>query len=218
MAILFPDEPSGPRDIVIRQQGGYLQRINELNANYDPLQYTLMFPHGTQGYSWEQFRGDRSITLMKYYRYRLMIKRSVVDYNTSNGVIRSHQEINPIVCMNQLTHQFVVDIACKIISTRLRWYRLNQKELRAESYGTLITDINAGGDGSNVGRRIVLPATYHGSPRFMYEKQQDSMALVRRYIYLFNNNFWSLEFNVQFYYRFQKILILNVPSLSDVPF
>ena len=166
-----------------------------------------MFPHGTQGYSWEQFRGDRSITLMKYYRYRLMIKRSVVDYNTSNGVIRSHQEINPIVCMNQLTHQFVVDIACKIISTRLRWYRLNQKELRAESYGTLITDINAGGDGSNVGRRIVLPATYHGSPRFMYEKQQDSMALVRRYIYLLNDNFWSLEFYVQFYYRFQKILI-----------
>ena len=188
IAVLFPDDPCHPRDIVLKQQGGQLQRINELNANYDPLQYVLMFPDGTQGYSWEKYKSS-PVTLMKYYKHRLMLRKVAVDYHTAQGTIQSSQGINPVLCFNQLTNQFIVDMACKIITTRLRWFRLHQKELRAESYGTLITALQSGSDGSSVGRRFVLPATYRGSPRYMYEKHQDTMAIVRRfdfhYFYVF---------------------------------
>ncbi|KAK9160726.1 hypothetical protein Syun_007067 [Stephania yunnanensis] len=33
----------------------------------------------------------------------------------------------------------------------------------------------------NIGRRIILPSSYTGSPRDMYNRYQDAMAIVRRY-------------------------------------
>ncbi|XP_042208656.1 uncharacterized protein LOC121856919 [Homarus americanus] len=39
----------------------------------------------------------------------------------------------------------------------------------------------ADGDPNQVGRRIVLPATYTGGPRYLHEKRSDAMAFVRHY-------------------------------------
>ena len=51
VAILMPNEPTAPRDIVIHQQDGILKHISELHHAYDPLQYPLLFPYGTDGYN-----------------------------------------------------------------------------------------------------------------------------------------------------------------------
>ena len=37
------------------------------------------------------------------------------------------------------------------------------------------------GDPNNVGRRIILPSTFTGGPRYMHEHQQDAMSYVRKY-------------------------------------
>ncbi|KAF0694048.1 ATP-dependent DNA helicase, partial [Aphis craccivora] len=58
---------------------------------------------------------------------------------------------------------------------------LNQTKLRSEEYIHLRDAINTDGNAQNVGRIIILPATYIGSPRHMHEYAQDAMSYVRHY-------------------------------------
>ncbi|XP_078433142.1 uncharacterized protein LOC144704557 isoform X2 [Wolffia australiana] len=54
VVILMPgdgNEGDGRRNIVLRKRGGGLQFVNQLNRNYDPLHFVLLFPYGTQGWS-----------------------------------------------------------------------------------------------------------------------------------------------------------------------
>ena len=54
--------------------------------------------------------------------------------------------------------------------------------MRADNYKELHDAIVAGdGDPKNVGQKVVLPATFTGDPRYMYERQQDAMSYVRIY-------------------------------------
>ena len=55
-----------------------------------------------------------------------------------------------------------------------------QDELRAECYNGLVDAMNSHLD-QPIGRRIILPATTIGSPRYMHQRFQDSMALVRKF-------------------------------------
>ena len=55
-----------------------------------------------------------------------------------------------------------------------------QKKLRAEQYDQLLEAIRDP-TSDNVGRRIVLPSTYNGSPRDMNARYHDAMAIVRQY-------------------------------------
>ena len=36
-------------------------------------------------------------------------------------------------------------------------------------------------DSADLGKRVVLPATFTGGPRYMHERQQDAMSYVRLY-------------------------------------
>ena len=55
-----------------------------------------------------------------------------------------------------------------------------QKKLRAEQYDQLLEATRDPAAGT-IGRRIVLPSTYSGSPRDMNARYQDAMAIVRHY-------------------------------------
>lgn len=80
----------------------------------------------------------------------------------------------------RLMQQYAVDMFAKIEGSRLDWIRQNQRTIRAEKYSGLI-DANGQDDLQNAGRRIILPPTVLGSPRFYNEKFQDAMAIVRKY-------------------------------------
>ena len=50
VAALLPGEPiAAPCDMVIQHGSNQLQRIVESNAAYNPLHFSLMFPHGDTG-------------------------------------------------------------------------------------------------------------------------------------------------------------------------
>ena len=49
----------------------------------------------------------------------------------------------------------------------------NYKDLRE-------TIVNQDGDPRNVGQKVLLPATFCGGPHYMFERQQDAMAYVRK--------------------------------------
>jgi len=69
----------------------------------------------------------------------------------------------------------------KIESERLLFIRLNQKKLRVEEYVHLRDAIGNDGNASNIGKMVILPATYTGSPRHMHEYAQDALTYVRKY-------------------------------------
>ena len=50
VAVLMPNDATSNRDIVLHYRDGGLRRISELHRGYDPLQYPLLFPYGTDGW------------------------------------------------------------------------------------------------------------------------------------------------------------------------
>ncbi|KIH43787.1 hypothetical protein ANCDUO_26201, partial [Ancylostoma duodenale] len=67
----------------------------------------------------------------------------------------------------------------KIESERLLYIRLNQRKLRVDDYIQLRDAVANDGNSTDVGRLVILPATFTGSPRHMHEYAQDAMLYVR---------------------------------------
>ena len=79
----------------------------------------------------------------------------------------------------RLFQEFVVDAYTQIEYSRLLWYRLNQKQIRADSYSAIQDAAANSDDLNNVGQQVVLPSSFIGGPRQMYQLYHDAMAIVR---------------------------------------
>nr|GFB19298.1 hypothetical protein CTI12_AA123990 [Tanacetum cinerariifolium] len=81
-----------------------------------------------------------------------------------------------------LSQLYLVDAFTAIEEQQLNWTRNNQDTLRVDMYHNLY-DVVTRGDTSaaGLGKRIVLPWTYVGSPRYILHNYQDAMALCRTY-------------------------------------
>lgn len=108
----------------------------------------------------------KKVSAMNFYSYRLMIRQN---------------EVNHILYCRRLFNQYVVDMYAKIETERLNFIRFNQKKLRSEEYVHLRDAINSDGNVQDLGKMIILPATYTGSARHMHEYAQDAMTYVRNY-------------------------------------
>ncbi|XP_071941100.1 uncharacterized protein [Antedon mediterranea] len=166
VAILMPNEPCMNRDIVLHEREGGLRHVSELHRAYDTLQYPILFMHGTDGYSiYLHTDAGRKITQMQYYRYHMMCRPT-----------------NHLLYCRRLFQQYIVDVFCKIETERLQYLRREQKSLRADSYQNFRDSILAeDSDPRTVGQRIILPSSYTGGPRYMHERQQDSITYIRAY-------------------------------------
>ncbi|XP_017474280.1 PREDICTED: uncharacterized protein LOC108364908 [Rhagoletis zephyria] len=111
---------------------------------------------------------NKKVSDMNYYSYRLMIRQ-----DTENHILKCRQ----------LFHQYIVDMYAKIETERLLYIRLNQTELRSEEYihlrDAIVNDGNV--NPNELGRMVILPSTFTGSPRHMHEYAQDAMTYVRAY-------------------------------------
>jgi len=170
---LIPGETRAARSIVVQPRAAAhgsvagLQLIPETHRSWDPLQYVLMFPYGTDGFHLDikkQVANNKSVSLMDYYCYRLMQRDGL------NVVLRG--------C--RLFQQYVVDACAKIEQQRLNFIRFNQNNLRSDLYSG-VADAVLANDADRAGRRIVLPASFTGGARYMHRLFQDAMAIVRRY-------------------------------------
>jgi len=159
------DQNPTNRDICLRLHNKHLQRISETHPSYDSLHYVLLFPRGDDGWHINiPLIGSQKrtrITPMQFYSYRLQIR---------NG--------DWIQYAGRLYQQYIVNQYAKIEQERLNYLRLNQSTLRAEVYQGTIDAINAGDVSNNIGHRIILPSSFTGGPRQMYQLYQDAMAIV----------------------------------------
>ena len=81
----------------------------------------------------------------------------------------------------RLFQQWIVDSCVKIERDRIEYIRRNQTQLHVESYQGLVDHLNNTANDMNcqIGKIVILPSTFVGSPRYMMENYRDAMAIVR---------------------------------------
>ena len=145
-----------------------LQHITETHLAYHTLHYVLLFPLGEDGWHLNipHSKGRGNVTAMEYYAYRLMVR----------------SRLSPLHLSGRLFHQYAVNVYAKIEQQRLNYIRTNQKKIRVDLYCGLAEAVAAGDvDSRELGRKIVLPSSYTGSPPQMFELYQDAISIVRKY-------------------------------------
>jgi hypothetical protein len=182
--ILPGDDHQGDyRDIILHLRPQYwddsvkgktqlkLERISEGHPAYVPLHYVLFFPRGEPG--WYQGlripESPRQVTLLQYTAFRIHPR---------------HGEFSTIIRGYRLFQRYLVDMFAAIDQERLRFIRTQQPKLRITMLGGLEDavfqedqDLNL----SQIGQRIILPASYHGGPRDMHQRYLDGMAIARHF-------------------------------------
>ena len=88
---------------------------------------------------------------------------------------------NWLLHYGDLLNQYIVDQSAKIESERINYIIHNQTKLHAENYQAVHDALQSDIDPNLIGKKIILPSTYTGSPRYMNEKFQDGMAIVREF-------------------------------------
>ncbi|XP_031789010.1 uncharacterized protein LOC116417955 [Nasonia vitripennis] len=93
--------------------------------------------------------------------------------------IRNH-EFNQFLMGRRLFQQWIIDFYVKIEKDRIQYIRGHQKEIRADTYKGLhdYMENAAAYDDARIGKTIILPSTFIGSPRHMQQCYQDAMAIV----------------------------------------
>ncbi|PIA56622.1 hypothetical protein AQUCO_00700758v1 [Aquilegia coerulea] len=162
------------RDIILEEKEGGLRRISELYPGFMALQYPLLFPYGEDGFitgilyrnlQTINVRKRSTVSMREYYAFRIQQR-----LDEGHGLLRG----------GRLFQQFLVDSYACIKENRLHWYRNNQSIVRAELYKGLHDAVVAGDSTpGSVGKRMVLPSSFTGGPRYMVQNYQDAIAICR---------------------------------------
>ena len=109
----------------------------------------------------------KHVTMLQFACYRLAIRTAFSHIHQSK----------------KLFQQYIVDLYVRVEGERLHYIREHQSELRVEQYAGLQDFVlnKARLDNMNVGRIVVLPSSFEGSPRNLIQRYQDAMAIVRVY-------------------------------------
>ncbi|XP_071709076.1 uncharacterized protein [Rutidosis leptorrhynchoides] len=140
------------------------------------LQYPLLFPYGKTGYHeqipYHNNTGSRQtnrgyVTMREFYCYRIQQRE-----NEGTTLLRG----------GRLFQQYLVDAFTAVEEQRLKWVRAHQNDLCIDLYNNICDAVTRGDTrASSIGKRIVLPSSHTGSPRYMIQNYQDAMALCREY-------------------------------------
>ncbi|XP_071923013.1 uncharacterized protein [Coffea arabica] len=109
------------------------------------------------------------VSCREYYCYKLQIRP---------------EDKSMLLHIGRLLQQYVVDMYVKIETSRLDFFKNDQYQsrLRTELYQGLLDSLSTGEtNGSNVGKRFILPRSFIGGPRDMKRRYLDAMTLVQQY-------------------------------------
>ena len=169
VAVLLTNEKAGKRDIVLQKKSGdpnSLTLIDSGHRKYDALMYPLILPYGQDGFDKNKKiqTSQKTDTMLQFYKFHLMVRED----STKNHLHRC----------GELFQMYLVDQFAKIEAERINYIKHHQQELRADQYQRIV---DTAGDLRNIGKKVVLPASFTGGPRYMWKKQQDALTYVRKY-------------------------------------
>ncbi|XP_059442016.1 uncharacterized protein LOC132174366 [Corylus avellana] len=144
-------------NVIVDYKEGGLQRINKLHPSYMAFQYPLLFPYGEDGFRLGILH--RSVNRTRHNTNNYVTMREYYAFRLQER----QGEGNTLIYGSRLFQQFVVDAYTCIEGMRLMWDSVMRGDTTPAS----------------VGKRIVLPSTFTGSPRYMIENYQDVMAICR---------------------------------------
>ncbi|GKA45853.1 ATP-dependent DNA helicase PIF1 [Tanacetum coccineum] len=140
------------------------------------LQYPLLFLYGEDGFHekipYHNNTGTQKIkrgfvTMKEYYSY-------IIQQCPNQGTT--------LLIGGRLFQHYLVDAYTAVEEQRLKCTRNNQDTPRVDLYHNLCDAVTRGDtSAAGLGKRIVLPRTFMGSPRYMMHNYQDAMALCRAY-------------------------------------
>ncbi|XP_020963355.1 uncharacterized protein LOC110264987 [Arachis ipaensis] len=85
-----------------------------------------------------------------------------------------------ILRSKRLFQQFLVDAYTMVESKRLKFFRCKQPQLRVDKYKCLHESlINGDVDAARLGKRIILPSTFIGGPRYMMNNCKDAFTICK---------------------------------------
>ena len=166
---VYPAQPNAPNTV----------KIKATSPNADPMTYPLLFFHGEMGWSVdiqrnvvpnERQQGARRrarLSLNEFYAFRIAVRNNFSTIHLSRLLLQ----------------QYLVYAFTKIEGNELAYIRTHQQQLRVESYQGLMDHIErrAQAEDVNVGRIVILPSSFDGSQRNMYQKYQDAMTIVTKH-------------------------------------
>ncbi|GJY01941.1 DNA helicase [Tanacetum coccineum] len=178
---MCPDEGVAPRnsqasdfDLIVEEHSRFPQRVHKLHPCYMSLQFPLLFVYGEEGYHkglkltnvhGVSAKGKGQMSMNMYYSYQI------------------HDRLNHYSLLpkgEKLFQQYVVTAYCAIEQERLDYIRKKQSEIRNEYLSGLYDAIMRGDrDGSDLGTRLVLTASFTCGPRYMYSHYLDALAICR---------------------------------------
>ncbi|NEL52376.1 hypothetical protein G3V67_24155, partial [Escherichia coli] len=88
-------------------------------------------------------------------------------------------EYSTILRAGKLFQEFIVDAWTSTEQNRLTYFCLNQSDLHVDLYIGLDDGIVDGFNENEIGKRSILPSSFAGNARHMFEIFQDSMAITR---------------------------------------
>jgi len=140
-----------------------------MDPNVEPWIYLLFYPYGTSGWHRDltKLNSHRRITRGQYIKYRMAIR----------------DEFNVFLLERRLFQQWLVDSYAKMEKDRIDYCKNHQKELRTETYQGLRDYLQTTANNLNgrIGKMVILPSTFIGSPRNMLQNYQDAMAIVNKF-------------------------------------
>ncbi|KAJ8910343.1 hypothetical protein NQ315_004542 [Exocentrus adspersus] len=162
-----PDAPATPNmRIYVRDAPTQFREIAETSELLDPLVFPLLFPRGEPGWHLnipQQHGGQRRVTLCQYYAYRLAIRNNERDDSIteaswhSNTALRTEEYVG----LRDYFH-----------------YRIEGHNQRVNDEDDQIDDEE---EAAIMGRMVILPSSFVGSPRYQQQLFQDAMAVVGRF-------------------------------------
>lgn len=165
------------RDIIVEHRSQGFKRVSAEHPSLMALQYPLTFPYGEDGYhphisyAFDTPGGKKTdrkfVTMSEYYAYRLHPR-----FNEATTIFEG----------GRLFQQILVNWYACVQQDRLNFIERNQSILRCDKLCNIRNAVLEGDMfGSEVGKRIVLPASHVGSPRYMYQNYHDAIALCRHF-------------------------------------
>lgn len=161
------------RDIIVEHRSQGLKRISPEHPSLIAMQYPLLFVYGEDGYHPHvpcvpdapgANKTDRKfVTMSEYYAFRLHPRTN---------------EATTIFEGGRLFQQLIVNWYGFVQQARLDFIEKNQSILCCEKLCNIRNAVLEGDMlGAEVGKRIVLPASHVGSPRYMHQNYHDAIAL-----------------------------------------
>ena len=92
---------------------------------------------------------------------------------------KREDEFSLLLHGGRLFQQYLVDMWAAADQNRLSYLRSHQSDLRASLYQGFNDAIDNSVDPHDIGKRIVLPSSYTGGPRYMKQCLQDALTLAR---------------------------------------